>query len=78
MKLTRQLLEQKINEYLDDVYSYGDEDIETTKNILVTMDKFLIENSSGEISKQFLLEMAKNSTGESKTVINDFLLYLEE
>ncbi len=78
MKLTHQLLEQKISEYLDDIYSYGDvEDLNTVKNILSTMNHLLVE-SHGEISKNVLLEMANNSTGESKLVLHDFLLYLEE
>jgi len=78
MKLTHQLLEQKISEYLDDIYSYGDvEDLNTVKNILSTMNHLLVE-SYGEISKNILLDMANNSTGESKLVLHDFLLYLEE
>ena len=76
MKLTRQLLETKIKEYLDDMYSFGDEDVETTANILNTMNRFLIE-SNGEISKKMLLEMADNSEGETQYVMKDFILYMD-
>jgi hypothetical protein len=76
MKLTRQLLEAKIKEYLDDMYSFGDEDVETTANILNTMNRFLVE-SNGEISKKMLLEMADNSQGETQYVMKDFILYMD-
>jgi hypothetical protein len=76
MKLTRQLLETRIKEYLDDAYAYGDENVETTANILNTMNRFLIE-SNGEISKKMLLEMADNSQGETQYVMKDFILYME-
>jgi hypothetical protein len=76
MKLTNKLLEAKIKEYIDESYAFGDSDVELSENVLKTMNGFLFE-SKGEITKTMLLEMANNSTGESKEIINDFILYLE-
>jgi len=77
MKLTNALLESKINEYIDESYAFSDFDPILSKNVLRSMNKLLLENKK-HITKNMLVEIANNSTGESKYIIEDFILFLEE
>lgn len=75
MKLTIEEFSKKVNSYLDDSYSYGDHDVTVSENVLKSIS-MLSENENG-IDKNRLSELAENSTGESKYIIEDFILYLE-
>jgi hypothetical protein len=75
MRLTSEELSKKIQEYLDDSYSFGEEDITLTENVLKSVS-MLNETEKG-MSKERLSELAENSEGESKSILEDFILYLE-
>ena len=77
MKLTSTLLESKINDYIDESYAFSDFDYVLSKNVLKSMNKLLLENKK-HITKNMLVEIANNSNGESKYIIEDFILFLEE
>jgi hypothetical protein len=77
MKLTSTLLESKINDYIDESYAFSDFDSVLSKNVLKSMNKLLLENKK-YITKNMLVEIANNSNGESKYIIEDFILFLEE
>jgi hypothetical protein len=77
MKLTSTLLESKINDYIDESYAFSDFDSVLSKNVLRSMNKLLLENKK-HITKNMLVEIANNSNGESKYIIEDFILFLEE
>jgi hypothetical protein len=77
MKLTSTLLESKINDYIDESYAFSDFDSVLSKNVLKSMNKLLLENKK-HITKNMLVEIANNSNGESKYIIEDFILFLEE
>jgi hypothetical protein len=75
MRLTSEELSKRIQEYLDDSYSFGEEDITLTENVLKSVS-MLNETEKG-MSKERLSELAENSEGESKSILEDFILYLE-
>jgi len=76
MKLTHKELDQKIQEYIDDMHSYGNEsEIVLNENVLKSLKMLLVESDG--ISKSALVEAANNSQGESKYIIEDFILYIE-
>ena len=76
MKLTHNELDQKTQEYIDDMYSYGnDEDLTLNENVLKSLKLLLVESDG--ISKEMLTEAAKHSEGEVKYIIEDFILYIE-
>jgi hypothetical protein len=76
MKLTHQELDKKIQEYIDDMHSYGNEsEITLNENVLKSLKMLLVESDG--ISKSTLVEAANNSQGESKYIIEDFILYIE-
>jgi hypothetical protein len=76
MKLTHQELDKKIQEYIDDMHSYGNEnEIVLNENVLKSLKMLLVESDG--ISKSTLVEAANNSQGESKYIIEDFILYIE-
>jgi len=75
MRLTSEELSKRIQEYLDDSYSFGEEDVTLTENVLKSVS-MLNETEKG-MSKERLSELAENSEGESKSILEDFILYLE-
>jgi len=75
MKLTHSELESKINEYVDESYAFGDSEGKLIENVLKSL-KIMLNESNG-INKEILTEAANNSQGESKYIIEDFILYLE-
>jgi hypothetical protein len=76
MKITQEELSKKIQEYIDDDYAFGDNGEAITENVLKSIS-MLNEMEKGIDTKR-LSELAENSSGESKNIINDFILYLEK
>ncbi len=90
MELTQIELKRKIQEYIDDDYSYGETRYNTDSKLLISdgdNEISLVENVLKSVSMlnevengidvKRLNELAENSTGESKEIIKDFILYME-
>ena len=75
MKISQEELSKKIQEYIDDDYAFGDSNGNITENVLKSVS-MLNEMEKGMDTKR-LSELAENSSGESKNIIKDFILYLE-
>lgn len=91
MELTQIELKRKIQEYIDDDYSYGEIRYNTDSKLLISdgdNEVSLVESVLKSVSMlnevengmdtKRLNELAENSTGESKNIIKDFILYIQE
>ena len=76
MKLTQEQLSTKIQEYIDDNYAFGDGDTVMTENVLKSVSMLNEMEKGMDISR--LSELAENSSGESKSIVEDFILYIQE
>lgn len=75
MRITQEELSKAINNYIDDNYAFGDDEPKMTENVLKSLN-MLNETEKG-MDKKRLQELAENSSGESKYILKDFILYLE-
>lgn len=75
MKITQEELSKAINNYIDDNYAFGEGESKITENVLKSLN-MLNETEKG-MDKKRLQELAENSSGESKYILEDFILYLE-
>jgi hypothetical protein len=78
MELSKQRLEEIMNEYLDDTYTYSDLGEEKLiEEVFKGTKSLLLENTSDKVSTTMLLEHAKTLDEVPRDILEDFILYLK-
>jgi hypothetical protein len=77
MKLTQEKLTTLINEYIDDSYSFGDEEPDLINETLTSYKQLLTETNNQVITLEALNEHASTLNSQNKDVFDDFILYIK-
>jgi hypothetical protein len=77
MKLTQEKLTTLINEYIDDSYSFGNEDPDLINETLTSYKQLLTETNNQVITLEALNEHASTLTSQNKDIFDDFILYIK-
>jgi hypothetical protein len=77
MKLTQEKLTTLINEYIDDSYSFGNEDPDLINETLTSYKQLLTETNNQVITLEALNEYASTLTSQNKDIFDDFILYIK-
>ena len=78
MELSKQRLEEIMNEYLDDTYAYGDlGEVSLIEETFKGTKSLILETTSDKVSTTILLEHAKTLDEVPRDILEDFVLYLK-
>lgn len=78
MELSKDRLEEIMDQYIEDTEVYGDlGEVEVIQEVFKGTKSLLMESTSDRVSTSFLLEHANTLEGDSKDILEDFVLYLK-
>ena len=78
MELSKERLEEIMNEYIDDTHAYGDlGEVELIEETFKKTKSLLLETTSDKVSTTMLLEHSKTLDDVPKDILEDFVLYLK-
>jgi hypothetical protein len=77
MKLEQTYINNLITEYIEDSYSFGDENPDLINETLSSYKQLILESDKPVITLEALKSHASSLTESKKEVFNDFILYLQ-
>ena len=77
MKLKQETLTKLINEYIDDSYSFGNEDPDLINETLTSYKQLLTESDNQIVTLEALNEYASKLEGQNKDIFEDLILYIK-
>lgn len=77
MKLKQETLTKLINEYIDDSYSFGDENPDLINETLTSYKQLLTESDNQIVTLEALNEHASKLEGQNKDIFEDLILYIK-
>ena len=77
MKLEQTHINKLITEYIEDIYSFGDENPDLINETLNSYKQLILESNKPVITLEALKSHASSLTESKQEVFNDFILYLQ-
>ena len=77
MKLKQETLTKLINEYIDDSYSFGNEDPDLINETLTSYKQLLTESDNQIVTLEALNEHTSKLEGQNKDIFEDLILYIK-